>query len=694
MFPSRRSNPVHKRAGIYNSGLLLLMRSHLYNNKALPSSNSKLYTNTGGAVYNTGEVHFIDKCTLHDNDAEQVGRTLYNGGKMWYHLPAAMGYYLENVFECEATKCDYQGDVRPCEGSFQICPRRFAGSYMALIWPGALEDDLPYTCGTGYYGDSEVWSSQNSEVCSGICPSGSYCPTTPTTVPIPCPRDSYCNRTAAMKCPLFTHTENDDLHTKFQASERSCTADPSYLVVGSNFAIFGLWGIPGWASLVFLFWLARARFILWFNRVRSRNRVCSCWPQGWHAKPVWEVRKALRTVEAEDLKKAWKDLKDSKVAAKAEAAKAVAVAEEAAADGSDLEDAKAGLKAAEADLEAADASIRSLQQTCRIGAVIAFLSLPWLPSQLALWELIPLSRADPLGEEPWLLRRHRLERARERLTYVILLAGLVYPVWLMMYLNFAPIEGEPAAEYAFLWPFTLWVVLVRMIGSESCLIYDGQNETFVLQGTAHCKGQIEAFSWAVVGQAGMLLALANICIVVFCQLRTVRHSESDVLEERLRLFFFSHLRSFHPLVHKTISERVGEAVLRVPLFVWVAGFGFLFVLPLAQILSVSVQASPLYRAIFWSQAGIVYFGCPVLCGWFVYTFERHGSTKKLSTYALLHPTAATRAERGQCRFSTPASVLKLGKPDQSVTGLNKFMQGTYALVPSRPSYKFHLTSPA
>lgn len=111
-----------------------------------------------------------------------------------YRLPAPLGHWVANVARLSVFGCE---DGK-CEG--------------ALLTSLSIDEDYPFECPPGLYGNTLDQAHQSSPQCSGPCPSGHFCPRVETTAsssglgciePLPCDRGTYCvpGSPAPVPCP-------------------------------------------------------------------------------------------------------------------------------------------------------------------------------------------------------------------------------------------------------------------------------------------------------------------------------------------------------------------------------------------------------------------------------------------------------------------------------------------------------------
>jgi hypothetical protein len=81
-----------------------------------------------------------------------------------------------------------------------------------IVAPGAIDENFPFACSPGLYGNTYHPLDQFRPACSGRCPAGQQCPQPATIVPAPCIVGHFCPRGSAFPfpCPPGTYTERTD----------------------------------------------------------------------------------------------------------------------------------------------------------------------------------------------------------------------------------------------------------------------------------------------------------------------------------------------------------------------------------------------------------------------------------------------------------------------------------------------------
>ena len=165
----------------------------------------------GGGLFSwRGYLTLFNGATLAGNsiiNSDEVG----DGDQFWltragsYVLPLPIATYIPSnilpVFTCRETlSSDVESFIRECDYAL------FGGRKLATM-PLFSDQDFPYLCASGYYGNSTDPEDQGRQSCSGFCPRGHYCPGPQCHEPIPCPAGTYSPSTAlsaehdCLECP-------------------------------------------------------------------------------------------------------------------------------------------------------------------------------------------------------------------------------------------------------------------------------------------------------------------------------------------------------------------------------------------------------------------------------------------------------------------------------------------------------------
>ena len=181
-------------------------------------SNSRFEANnatvSGGALAVSQALVTIGAATLLSANIAPLGASInLDSGSLVYVLPAPLGYWISNAIECKHYPLL---DVQPCD------IERHQGLWTSTFGVGPTDNDFPFQCAPGLYGDSLEPAAQAGPRCSGLCPSGFFC-TAGTVTPTSCPPGSFCSvgSPAAFPCPEGTYGQSMQLRS---ASE--CTPCP------------------------------------------------------------------------------------------------------------------------------------------------------------------------------------------------------------------------------------------------------------------------------------------------------------------------------------------------------------------------------------------------------------------------------------------------------------------------------------
>jgi len=146
--------------------------------------NNHANVNGGGVATTGGDFTLSDATRLSSNTAAGEGRAVYvASGVLRYTLPAPLGTWIAAPIRCivyyEPCPAD-QPDCDPAlqpELEVQPCPYQdnpeLLGTTYAPFSVGPLDDDYPFSCAAGLFGNNET-SAQSSATCAGECPAGTY----------------------------------------------------------------------------------------------------------------------------------------------------------------------------------------------------------------------------------------------------------------------------------------------------------------------------------------------------------------------------------------------------------------------------------------------------------------------------------------------------------------------------------------
>jgi len=136
----------------------------------------------GGALFVAGgRVVLGNQASLRGNTApKSEGKAIYSVVDLSYELPSPLATWVLT-----------------------------GGGSISSLGAGYIDDDFPYDCAAGLYGDSFSTFDQSGPHCSGSCPAGEYCEKR-TTIPAVCAAGTYCPEGSAspVDCPDGTFASN------------------------------------------------------------------------------------------------------------------------------------------------------------------------------------------------------------------------------------------------------------------------------------------------------------------------------------------------------------------------------------------------------------------------------------------------------------------------------------------------------
>ena len=168
----------------------------------------------GSVLFNDGAQIMCSNGTMFQAvDSIAAGRLVFNAaGSVNYSLPLPVSTFLPSTFQCkelqytvedrcgrlcntslsadrntdDSPRCEDGEPLRPCA---QLCePEWYNVSTMASMALGPLSSSAwPLPCASGFYGSGTSEAEQTQFTCSGLCPSGHFCPEERTETPVPCP---------------------------------------------------------------------------------------------------------------------------------------------------------------------------------------------------------------------------------------------------------------------------------------------------------------------------------------------------------------------------------------------------------------------------------------------------------------------------------------------------------------------------
>jgi len=176
------------------------------------SSNSASFR--GSALSNVGAQVMCSNDTIFEAaNSIAAGTLVFNAaGSVNYSLPLPVSTFLPSTFQCKellytvndrcGRRCDISLDAdrntgctdgEPLQPCAQLCePEWYNVSTMASMALGPLSSSAwPLPCASGFYGSGTSEAEQTQFTCSGLCPSGHYCPKERTETPVPCPAGTF-----------------------------------------------------------------------------------------------------------------------------------------------------------------------------------------------------------------------------------------------------------------------------------------------------------------------------------------------------------------------------------------------------------------------------------------------------------------------------------------------------------------------
>ena len=164
----------------------------------------------GGALHvRSGSATLRTRTLLKGNVAAGDGNSIYTttNGSIIYTLPCPFGRWI----------------------SLDTCASESASTTADSVQVASTNDDYPFACAPGLYGDS--LDAQSSPSCSGSCHVGHFCPSA-TVSPIVCGEGSFCpgydasgrGATAELPCPVGTFSSA----TRLTNADECTRAEPGF----------------------------------------------------------------------------------------------------------------------------------------------------------------------------------------------------------------------------------------------------------------------------------------------------------------------------------------------------------------------------------------------------------------------------------------------------------------------------------
>ncbi len=190
----------------------------------------------GGGIANYGKNAVLMDGTLLRNNVASLamigaGSAVYNTvpGGISYVLPAPVGRYVEAASLCNKVECP---------PIFPWCPQycdweRYSNRTLVQL-PLSIDNEYPFRCPPGFYGNGTDPEEQSTSECSGLCPRGFFCdgnnddsPENPT-MPQMCAPGTFAfalgtrNKGQCTRCPRNSFANTSVLPTDFDASHSAC----------------------------------------------------------------------------------------------------------------------------------------------------------------------------------------------------------------------------------------------------------------------------------------------------------------------------------------------------------------------------------------------------------------------------------------------------------------------------------------
>ena len=164
-----------------------------------------------GAILVDNQINSTDAGENDDSDGDQF----WSSSTGTYVLPLPLGTYIPAnilpIFTCrKSLSTNVDSYVQDCDAT------RFANLTLATM-PLFSDQNFPYQCAPGYFGNSSDIEVQGRQKCSGFCPRGHYCPGPQCLQPIPCSPGTYSPSTAlsaqedCLACPRGYYCESGEV---------------------------------------------------------------------------------------------------------------------------------------------------------------------------------------------------------------------------------------------------------------------------------------------------------------------------------------------------------------------------------------------------------------------------------------------------------------------------------------------------
>lgn len=708
------------RAGaLYNSGELTISMALVSRNNATGHDGD-----VGPALYNTGTAFLTDQTEVRDNRAVGLSGAdliwgLYNGGTLFYVMPAPLGHYMPGQFQCKKEYCETAGAEHRVECQVQSCKdsagnflERYAGQQMASIRQGVIQVETPKRCVAGYYGNSLDTKSQLSFSCAGPCPRGQLCSRSGLAFPEACPAGYWCEsgsktptpcaeltkycpenssnpklvptgyysiggvsssyRTGIAECPPnhwcdqgVSHECPHNTTTKTPASSRT-----------SSFSCEGT--CPTNAHMNATTRECKCNHPYLEDTDIETGKLERCVKEipflldgrtlagllGWGV-PAWLSFAAILVAAVNILQKRWTRLSPS-----------VTNIVRNALWHNQSQD-------IQSQWAARPTATISLVYMARLVNLVAIGCMPNFPAVLAIWSLYPLALAHPEAKREGLspaLSRATLLETRSRLFWIAGLGGYVYPLWLVLFCAFPPFMPIPDGHYTSGDYNLLWYFLASQVVSDAgCMEFSA--ETLSHQLKPSCYDTFFMYGVTSIMHAMASLILANLALVMMVMLSDRGRGAFDRLTQ-------THLPRFARWL---------------PVQTRIALIGASFFIPVAPVLF-TVASHTSHMRTLTIVACLCFVALPLSCAALVYFLARTG---RLAAYTELNPMRCEQAlgadprlsekkpraaqkhtgsllEHSQVstRFVGEAKDIVVGRPVESAIGLFDFIQADEARVKS------------
>ena len=126
-----------------------------------------------------------NRTQLDDNEAKMAETLEVQGqARVVYLLPAPLSHWVADAVLCGSD-----------DSTENVCTAAYRGSYATLLATGSNNDNYPFECPPGLFGNTFEPEHQRSPQCSGPCPAGFFCEPANghgNIDPVECPIGTYC----------------------------------------------------------------------------------------------------------------------------------------------------------------------------------------------------------------------------------------------------------------------------------------------------------------------------------------------------------------------------------------------------------------------------------------------------------------------------------------------------------------------